>query len=154
MRLGDLDGVMLIEEVSYNSPWSRNAFVREISDNTTADYIVAEIPDVGVVGYCGMWLLLDEAHVTNVAVHPEYRRRGIATALLQVAARRAVARGVARLTLEVRPGNAGAKDLYSRLGFAARGRRKHYYSDTGEDAIIMWLDDARQLAGVKGDQAP
>jgi len=151
MRLGDLDQVMRIEEVSYSSPWSRAAFVRELQDNATADYIVAEIPEYGVVGYCGLWLLLDEAHVTNVAVHPDFRRRGIATELLRVAARRAVARGVASLTLEVRPSNGVARQLYTRLGFIARGRRKRYYSDTGEDAIIMWMDDARLLTAGGGE---
>lgn len=151
MRLGDLDEVMRIEEASYQSPWSRGAFVREVQDNTTADYIVAEVPGYGIVGYCGMWLLLDEAHITNVAVHPDCRRRGVATELLRVAARRAVARGAVALTLEVRPSNDGARRLYARLGFVARGRRRHYYSDTGEDAIIMSLEDARSFAGKEPD---
>lgn len=147
MRMGDIDQVMRIEEASYPSPWSRSAFVREIQDNATADYIVAEVPGFGLAGYCGMWVLLDEAHITNVAVHPDLRRRRIATQLLRVAAKRAVARGVVGLTLEVRPSNRGARLLYSRLGFVVRGRRRHYYSDTGEDAIIMSLDDARSLSG-------
>jgi len=145
MSYNDLDQVMLIEHASYQTPWSRGAFEREIGYNSTAIYVVA---DVGgeVCGYAGMWVLLDEAHVTNIAVHPEHRRQGLAIALLRELARRAQAQGVTQLTLEVRPSNTGAQALYTKLGFVPRGRRKRYYSDTGEDAIIMWLDDIGPLA--------
>jgi ribosomal-protein-alanine N-acetyltransferase len=145
MRWSDLDQVMLIEHASYLTPWSRGSFEREISENSTATYVVAEQDDQ-ICGYAGMWVLLDEGHVTNIAVHPEHRRRGLGTALLRELARRAGSLGVLHLTLEVRPSNQGAQRLYEGLGFVARGRRKRYYSDTGEDAIIMWLDDLGPLA--------
>lgn len=145
MRRGDLDQVMAIEQVAYQTPWSRGSFERELTDNPAANYIVVEGGDE-VCGYAGMWVLIDEAHVTNIAVHPEHRRHGLAQAMLCELARRAGRQGVFALTLEVRPSNFGAQALYTKLGFVPRGRRKRYYSDTGEDAIIMWLDDARSLA--------
>lgn len=155
MQWSDLEQVMLIEGASYLSPWSRGSFEREISENSTATYVVAE-QDGRICGYAGMWVLLDEGHITNVAVHPDHRRRGLGTALLSELARRAERLGVLQLTLEVRPSNHGAQALYQRLGFVARGRRKGYYSDTGEDAIIMWLDDLRPLAreGPPGASLP
>lgn len=145
MRRADLDRVMAIEQLSYQTPWSRGSFEREVSDNPTATYIVVE-RDGEVCGYAGMWVLLDEAHVTNIAVHPEYRRQGLGHGMLAELARRAEQLGVHQLTLEVRPSNHSAQSLYTKVGFVARGRRKRYYSDTGEDAIIMWLDDSRPLA--------
>lgn len=93
-----------------------------------------------VVGYAGMWIVLDEAHVTNVAVAPEHRGRDIGDRLLSELERRARLRGCLRMTLEVRPSNAVAIALYRKHGFVARGRRPGYYSDTHEDAIIMWKD--------------
>lgn len=145
MRRGDLDQVLAIEQMSYLSPWSRLSFEREVSDNPAANYVVVEQDD-RVCGYAGMWVLIDEAHVTNIAVHPDHRRRGLGQAMLCELARRAARQGVHSLTLEVRPTNFAAQALYTKLGFVSRGRRKRYYSDTGEDAIIMWLDDAHALA--------
>ncbi|MCL6634425.1 MAG: ribosomal protein S18-alanine N-acetyltransferase [Peptococcaceae bacterium] len=143
MSLAHLDGVMEIEEVSFPSPWSRYAFAYEILQNSLAHYIVA-LAGNKVVGYAGMWLILDDAHITNVAVHPAWRRKGIGMALMLEMIGRAVLMGMKRMTLEVRPSNKAARVLYAALGFVERGLRKHYYSDTGEDAIIMWKDD---LAG-------
>lgn len=145
MRRSDLDRVMTIEQLSYLTPWSRGSFEREIGDNPTATYIVVETCGE-VCGYAGMWVLLDEAHVTNIAVHPEHRRKGLGYGLLAELARHAEQLGVYQLTLEVRPSNLSAQALYTKVGFVSRGRRKRYYSDTGEDAIIMWLDDLRPLA--------
>lgn len=144
MREGDLDQVMDIENASYPTPWSRGAFVREIVENVTATYIVA-IQAEAIVAYAGMWTLFDEGHITNIAVHPDHRRRGVGLATLCELARYAQCHGASRLTLEVRPSNAGAQQLYRRAGFEVRGLRRRYYSDTGEDAVIMWLDDLRHL---------
>lgn len=94
-----------------------------------------------VVGYAGMWIVLDEAHVTNIAVAPEMRGRDIGDALLTELERRARARECRRMTLEVRPSNSVAIALYTKHGFVPRGRRPGYYSDTNEDAIVMWKDD-------------
>lgn len=135
----DLDGVVEIEERSYPTPWSRQAFLSELTDNSFAAYIIAR-QGGKVVGYAGMWLLFDEAHVTNIAVHPDHRGRRIGHLLLSELEHRAVERGARRMTLEVRPSNPAAQRLYKSHGFVARGRRRAYYSDTREDAIIMWKD--------------
>lgn len=148
MRLEHLDQVVEIEKASFPSPWSRGAFVYEILQNNFAYYIVARAGEK-VVGYAGMWLILDEAHITNVAVHPGYRRNNIGRSLMLEMIRRAAVMGINRMTLEVRPSNAAARHLYATLGFKETGVRKCYYTDTNEDAIIMWKDD---LAG--GGQCP
>ncbi|MEW6398864.1 MAG: ribosomal protein S18-alanine N-acetyltransferase [Bacillota bacterium] len=140
MTLADLDGVLAVEELSYRTPWSRRAFLSELTENIHAQYIVARLGQE-VVGYAGMWVILDEGHVTNIAVHPDWRRRGLGERLLRELISRARARGATRMTLEVRKSNLAAQRLYTGLGFAPRGIRKGYYSDTGEDAIIMWLED-------------
>ncbi|BAF58924.1 acetyltransferases [Pelotomaculum thermopropionicum SI] len=88
-----------------------------------------------------MWLILDEAHITNVAVHPEYRKNNIGRTLMLEMMRRAALMGAVRMTLEVRPSNAAARRLYASLGFEVKGIRRRYYTDTNEDAIIMWKED-------------
>lgn len=140
MRLEHLSQVMEIEKASFPSPWSRYSFVNEVMKNSFAYYIVA-VSDKNVVGYAGMWLILDEAHITSVAVHPHHRGNGIGRALMQEMVRRAAIMGINKMTLEVRPSNTAARHLYATLGFIERGVRKGYYADTREDAIIMWKDD-------------
>lgn len=140
MRPEHLDQVVEIEKVSFPSPWSRQAFACELLQNNFAFYIVA-LTEGKVVGYGGMWLILDEAHITNVAVHPDYRKKNIGRALLLGMISHAVLTGITGMTLEVRPSNAAARHLYATLGFKERGVRKRYYTDTNEDAIIMWKDD-------------
>ncbi|MGB9803150.1 ribosomal protein S18-alanine N-acetyltransferase [Desulfofundulus sp.] len=134
-----LDEVLAIEQASFPTPWSRYAFTYELMHNEFAVYIVV-LAGEKVVGYAGMWLVLDEAHVTNVAVHPDYRRRRIGRKLMQELMRRAVMLGARRMTLEVRTSNHVARRLYTSLGFVERGRRRGYYTDTNEDAVIMWKD--------------
>ncbi|SHJ47817.1 ribosomal protein S18-alanine N-acetyltransferase [Desulfofundulus thermosubterraneus] len=139
MSCEHLDEVMAIEQASFPTPWSRYAFTYELLQNEFAVYIVVLVGQK-VVGYAGMWLILDEAHVTNVAVHPQYRRRHIGRKLMQELMRRAVTLGASRMTLEVRTSNHVARRLYTSLGFVERGRRRGYYTDTNEDAVIMWKD--------------
>lgn len=141
MGLEHLDAVLEIEETSFPSPWSRSAFAYEILQNQFACYIVAVADENVVVGYGGMWLILDEAHITNVAVHTDYRRNRIGGALMLELIKRAILKGTTRMTLEVRPSNMAARRLYAALGFKDRGRRKRYYTDSNEDAIIMWQDN-------------
>jgi ribosomal-protein-alanine N-acetyltransferase len=143
MLLGDVDQVLEIEKLCFPTPWSRRAFVSELTENVYAHYIVAR-RDGAIRGYAGMWVILDEAHVTNIAVHPDERRRGLGWILLHELMGRALALGATRMTLEVRKSNVAAQELYTRAGFNARGLRKGYYTDTREDAIIMWKED---LAG-------
>lgn len=140
MGLEHLDQVLEIEKVSFPTPWSRDAFKSEIQQNGFARYIVA-IWDRAVIGYGGMWIILDEAHITNVAVRPDLRGKNIGKALMLEIMRQAVIRGANSMTLEVRPSNKAARKLYHDLGFTERGIRKRYYSDTNEDAIIMWKED-------------
>ncbi len=140
MRAEHLDQVLAIEQASFPTPWSKNAFLYEIKDNEFAHYLTALTADGNVAGYAGMWIILDEAHLTNVAVHEHFRRRGLGLELMRRMIVWAAALGAGRMTLEVRPSNKPARILYAALGFEERGFRKNYYPDTGENAIIMWKD--------------
>ena len=140
MTPADLDRVMEIEALSYRTPWSRRAFMSELTENSYAHYFVAR-HEGKIIGYVGMWVILEEAHITNIAVDPAYRRKKVAWRLLEDMFRRAKELGATRMTLEVRVSNVNAQDLYRKLGFVDRGIRKGYYTDTNEDAIIMWKDD-------------
>ncbi len=140
MILTDLDEVLSIEHLSYPTPWSRRAFYSELTGNMYAHYFTARI-EGGLVGYFGMWIFFDEAHITNIAVHPDFRRQGIGEQMMRFAFEKAKELGAAKMTLEVRLSNHGAQHLYRKLGFQDRGIRKGYYTDTDEDAIIMWKDD-------------
>lgn len=139
MKPEHITQVLSIEFNSFPIPWSYQAFMFEVTENDFAFYIVAQI-NKKVVGYTGMWIVLDEAHITNVAVHPEYRGCGIGRALMKELLKRAAVMGAVKITLEVRVSNNVAKDLYKSLGFVDVGVRKKYYSDNNEDAIIMLRD--------------
>jgi len=136
----DLDGVMEVERLSYLTPWSRDAFAGEIIQTYTV-YLVAKDGD-RVVAFAGMHLVWEDAHVTNIAVHPLYRGRGLGELMLRELIARAHLRGANRMTLEVRESNTTAQHLYRKLGFVTLpgAIRKGYYTDTGEDAIVMWKD--------------
>ncbi|MGE5676186.1 MAG: ribosomal protein S18-alanine N-acetyltransferase [Mycobacterium leprae] len=140
MTPADLDGVMEVEQLSFLTPWSREAFAGELMQTYTI-YLVAREGD-RVVAHGGMHVIWDEAHITNIAVRPEYRGRGLGEQMMLELLGRATARGVTRVTLEVRVTNTPARRLYEKLGFvtAPGAVRKGYYSDTGEDAIVMWKD--------------
>lgn len=140
MDVRHIPAILEIERRSFPTPWSERAFVSELTQNAYAHYIVA-LGGERVVGYAGMWLVLDEAHVTNIAVHPDHRGRHVGELLLVELQRRASEQGCTRMTLEVRPSNAVAQHLYRKHGFAPKGLRPGYYTDTHEDAIIMWKDD-------------
>lgn len=144
MCLEHLNQVLEIEEASYPAPWSYYAFAYELLQNNMAQYIVA-LTGQKVVGYCGMWLILDEAHITNVAVHPDYRQKNIGKSLMLEMINLAVQNGSTGMTLEVRPTNTAARRLYEQLGFEEKGRRKRYYTDNNEDAIIMWKNNLADM---------
>lgn len=137
MQEKHLTGVLETEQVSFPTPWSKQAFLSEIRENGFAHYYVGLIGNK-VAGYAGMWIIIDEAHITNIAVHPNYRGQKLGKALLVHLMREALSLGAERITLEVRPSNTIAQQLYRKLGFAPVGIRKGYYTDTNEDAIIMW----------------
>ncbi len=136
IRPEHLEDVLVIERNSFSTPWSYYAFAYEIKNDFA--YYLAALSTDKVIGYGGMWLILDEAHITNLAVHHNYRHRGIGRAIMQELIRHAAYSGITRLTLEVRPSNQAARRLYDTLGFKEEGRRRGYYQDTNEDAIIMW----------------
>ncbi len=142
MTVKDLEDIMVLENLSFRIPWSRSAFEEELRGNTFARYLVADL-NGKAVGYAGMWKVYDEGHITNIAVHPEFRRAGIAAALLEALISLAAAEGIERMTLEVRQGNLAAKSLYMKYGFMDCGIRKGYYADNGEDAVIMWKEDVQ-----------
>lgn len=142
MRRRHLRGVMAIERQVYSRPWSPNLFVAEMSDSQNRCYLVARIGRE-VVGYGGLICYGEEAHVTNVAVHPQHHRRKIGTRLMLDLVRGAIEMGAGAVSLEVRVSNWGAQRLYGRLGFHPVGVRKNYYQELQEDALIMWTDDVR-----------
>lgn len=139
MRLKDTEQVADIEEATFARPWSRESFRQEVTRNVAARYLVAEEDD-RILGYAGAWIILDESHITNIAVREDARGRGIGrrltTELLQVLSNL----GAAYATLEVRESNLRAQNLYKSLGFISVGRRKRYYEDNNEDAFLMVCD--------------
>lgn len=137
MNPEDIEVVTEIEQQCFRTPWTREAFEKEIYENKLAVYLVAEM-DGQVVGYIGMWHIVDEGHITNVGVTPQFRRLGIGAKLVQALLQKANELRIVGVTLEVRVSNDKARSLYEKYGFQSAGVRKKYYQDTGEDAIIMW----------------
>ena len=135
MTLADVDSVHAIENATFARPWKRDDFVKEMTKNTCARYLVAEV-DSRIVGFAGAWIVLDEAHVTNIAVAADCRGRGIGRKLTEALMQYAANLGVVYATLEVRRSNAVAQSLYKSLGFEYVGVRKRYYEDNGEDAFL------------------
>jgi ribosomal-protein-alanine N-acetyltransferase len=140
MRRRHLRSVLRIEAQVYPRPWSLGLFMSELALRSSRVYVVARVSG-GVVGYAGLMFSGSDAHVTTIAVDPEFHRLGVGTRLLLALARSAVARGATGLTLEVRMGNEGAQALYRRFGFVPAGIRKNYYVETNEDALVMWAHD-------------
>jgi len=139
MRYEDIPEVCAIEVEAFTSPWSEQAFINELTQNQFAQYIIMEY-DGRLIGYGGMWVIIDEAHVTNIAVTGEFRGKKLGARLLEELSKRAYRLGATRMTLEVRVSNEVAKRLYAKFGFEAVGVRPGYYSDNGEDALIMWAN--------------
>jgi ribosomal-protein-alanine N-acetyltransferase len=137
MRMDDIPRVLVIEQQSFRTPWPRDAYTHELNENRLAAYLVAKTEE-GIVGYGGMWVILDEAHVTTIAVDPAYRGQHIGERLLLGLIDAALGRGARWMTLEVRRSNDVAQTLYKKYGFREIGVRKGYYSDNREDAIVMW----------------
>jgi len=142
MTVDDIPAVQLVENASFPVPWPANAFRHELTQNRNAHYIVAKEGEQ-IVGYAGLWLSLDEAHITTFAVLPDYRRRKIGERMLIDLFARAERLGAEWLTLEVRASNLPAQKLYEKYGFRPAGIRRRYYSDNNEDAIIMWTERLR-----------
>jgi ribosomal-protein-alanine N-acetyltransferase len=145
MRRRHLRGVMAIERQVYPRPWSPNLFLAEMSELRNRSYLVAKMGR-DVVGYGGIMCYGEEAHVTTIAVDPAWHRRKIGTRLLYELIQEGLRMGARAVSLEVRVSNWGAQRLYSRFGFRPVGIRKNYYQETGEDAVVMWVDEIRSPA--------
>ena len=139
MRPEDLDEVLLIERASFSMPWSRGAFLYEMQQNRVARCWVMREDD-RAIGYLCLWEIADELHITNIAIHPSWRRQGVGRMLLKGVLDDARERRLRLVVLEVRPSNAEAQGLYQSFGFRVIGRRHGYYYDTGEDALVMEAD--------------
>lgn len=139
MTLADVDRICEVEMKAFTIPWSKEAFINELTKNNFAHYTVLEI-DHEVVGYCGAWLIIDEVHITNIAILPEYRGMKLGEALLRKVMENFKKMGAKTMTLEVRVSNTPALSLYKKLGFQEGGIRKNYYTDNMEDALVMWVN--------------
>lgn len=181
----DVNAIMEIENVAFSAPWSARAYDYELRYNEMAHYFVARLQrqpvaglsrppvsmwrrwfdrgnhstdatDANVVGYAGFWLMVDEAHISTVATHPQWRRRGIGELMLIAMTDAAAAIGARWMTLEVRVSNTGAQALYRKYGFEVTGTRRRYYTDNNEDALIMTtplvttIEYQMKLDGLKG----
>ena len=137
MALEDIPTILTIEEVSFATPWKAESFESELKDNYLSRYFCLEINN-RVIGYMGLWIVMGEAHNTNIAIWPGCRGQGWGEYLMRAVMNKMLSSGVRRLTLEVRVTNETAQNLYAKLGFHVAGVRKRYYSDNQEDALIMW----------------
>jgi len=136
MNAGDLDAVTAIEAATFARPWSRQSFQQELERNVAARYLVAE-KNGQVVGYAGAWIILDESHITNIAITEAERGKGIGRKLTEALMQYLSNLGASYATLEVRVSNERAQHLYKSLGFVSVGKRKRYYEDNNEDAFLM-----------------
>ncbi len=136
MMLKDIDSVHQIEADTFSSPWSRGAFEDELTENKCARYLVAELYDE-IVAFAGCWMVLDECHITNIAVRKDKRGKGYGRLITKELIQYAANLGASFVTLEVRRTNYTAQNLYRSLNFVQVGCRKKYYEDNGEDAILM-----------------
>ncbi|WP_167630521.1 ribosomal protein S18-alanine N-acetyltransferase [Listeria valentina] len=138
-ELKDIPELLTIERAVFSSPWTAEAFLGEFTANQYAYYLLAKLNDE-VIGYAGIWLILDEGHITNVAILPDYQGNGHGEALMRELISVAQKFGAKHLTLEVRTSNQPAQNLYRKLKFQNGALRKNYYPDNGEDALVMWVD--------------
>lgn len=137
MRSADLDEIMVIEEACFPTPWPRQVFDMELKSPRSFAYVTRL--DGVIVGYIVAWMIYDEVHILNIAVHPDFRRMGVGEGMMRYCLDYFLPKGAKHAILEVRRGNTGAKRLYEKLGFKSIGIRRGYYVDTGEDAIVMML---------------
>lgn len=148
LNIDDLPAVLEIERRSFHEPWSEESYRHELSTNPIARYWGVFIEEQ-LVGFAGYWLILDEGHISNVAVHPDHRGKGLSKLLMAAVISECRLAEGRRMTLEVRESNTTAQNLYIKFGFSVAGKRPGYYSDNNETALIMWADitdmDVQQL---------
>jgi ribosomal-protein-alanine N-acetyltransferase len=143
MMLEDIPVVVELDRIAFSLPWPERSFRFEVADNPVARCWVAEV-DGRVVGMVVAWLLVDEIHIATIATHPDFRRQGIGRKLLSHTLRRAIEDGAQSSFLEVRASNLVAQEMYRQFGYEPTGRRKRYYRDNDEDAILMNLESLRK----------
>ncbi|MDE2571915.1 MAG: ribosomal protein S18-alanine N-acetyltransferase [bacterium] len=142
MLVSDIPEVTRIEQLSFSTVWPPNAFHNEIKDNKLAHYFVGRI-GARVVAYGGLWVILEDSHVTTIAVHPEMRGLHLGERMLGHLIDEAIARDASWITLEVRESNRGAQSLYTKYGFTVVSTRRGYYSDNNENALVMWAGNLK-----------
>ncbi len=142
MAVDDIPAVLAIESLSFTSAWPTNAFQNELRDNKLAHYFVGRI-DGRIVAYGGIWVILEDSHITTIAVHPEFRGRRLGEEMLVHLLDEAIERGASWITLEVRETNDVAQRLYRKYGFTVVSTRRGYYSDNNESAQVMWAGNLR-----------
>lgn len=138
---GQIDEVLAIEEVSFTNPWTREMYLAELENAGVSFCFLARGADGRSIGFCSVWRVLDELHINNLAVLPDFRRSGVATALLAHVLGYGAALGARRATLEVRRSNDSARMLYERFGFTLAGVRRDYYAKPVEDALVLWREN-------------
>ena len=138
-----IDDVLAIEEASFTNPWTREMYLAELENRGVSFCFLATDASGLVVGFCSCWRVLDELHINNLAVRPEVRRLGVATALLERVLEEGARLGATRVTLEVRRSNEAARLLYERFGFSIAGVRRSYYTKPIEDALVLWREEPK-----------
>jgi ribosomal-protein-alanine N-acetyltransferase len=152
MASGDIRTVMRIESLSFTTTWPPSAFVSELNDNKLAHYFVGRVAPPGasgsagageIVAYGGIWVILEDSHITTLAVHPDWRGKKFGEEVLVHLLHQAIDRGASWITLEARESNLVAQNLYRKYGFTIVSTRRAYYSDNGENAVVMWAGNLR-----------
>jgi ribosomal-protein-alanine N-acetyltransferase len=144
----DLDGILAVEAASFTNPWTRAMYEWELQNRAVCHILVVRTPECRVAGFCSFWLVVDEIHINNVAVLPEYRGRGFGTRLMRRVLTEGRRLGAHRATLEVRASNDAALRFYQGLGFRPTAVRKDYYTNPVENALILWREADRNDAAV------
>ena len=139
--LAEIDAILAIEEASFTNPWTREMYLAELDHAGVAFFYVARDAGRRIVGFCSFWRVLDELHINNLAVSPEFRRQGVASALLARVIEVGAGMGSRRATLEVRSSNDVARRLYGGFGFVVAGVRRGYYTNPVEDALVLCRED-------------
>jgi [ribosomal protein S18]-alanine N-acetyltransferase len=142
-----IDAVLAIEDASFTSPWTREMYLSELENRNVSYCFLASLAGGPPIGFCSFWRVLDELHINNLAVLPDYRRQGIGAELLTFVLKEGARLGAARATLEVRRSNTPALMLYERFGFTVSGLRRDYYTNPQEDALILWKDQLSEFTG-------
>jgi ribosomal-protein-alanine N-acetyltransferase len=139
--VSELDAILDIEQASFTNPWTREMYLGELANSGVSFFYLARDPDRRIVGFCTVWRIGDELHINNLAVSPDFRRAGVASALLAYVLAEGGKAGARRATLEVRRSNEAARRLYDRFGFSVAGVRRGYYTNPAEDALVLWREN-------------